>query len=253
MKELLLFGGTSEEHVLLAALTHLPVSVTVCVASEYGRSLLPEQSDRLEIQVGRKDTEEIFNLLDTGRFFAVVDATHPYAVEVTRSLREAADRTGTAYLRLLRRESEPGSGIPVPDMAAAAGLLCTMPGPALLTTGSKELKAFTVVPDFAQRLYVRVLPSAEVIRSCLSLGFAPGRILAMQGPFSTELNLAILRQYSIRTLVTKDGGKEGGFPEKLAAAEEAGAQVIVVRRPREEGLSREEVLKRLAVLLEEVT
>lgn len=251
MKELLLFGGTSEAHLLLSALTHLPVAVTVCVATEYGRALLPEQSDRLRVLAGRKDAAEIFRLLGTGRFSAVIDATHPYAVEVTRALRDSAARTGTAYLRLLRRESNIGSGILVPDMAAAAELVCAMPGPALLTTGSKELGPFTSVPDFARRLYVRVLPSVEVIRSCLSLGFAPGRIIAMQGPFSKELNLALLRQFSIRTLVTKDGGKEGGFPEKLAAAEEVGAQMIVVRRPREEGLGREEVLARLTGLLEE--
>ena len=65
----------------------------------------------------------------------------------------------------------------------------------------------------------------------------------MQGPFSREMNTATIRQYDIRWLVTKDGGAAGGFPEKAAAARETGAGLLVLRRPEEDGLDFETVLK----------
>ena len=64
----------------------------------------------------------------------------------------------------------------------------------------------------------------------------------MQGPFSKEMNAATIRQYGIRFLVSKDGGEAGGFAEKAAAAGETGAELIVIRRPEEDGLGFDEVL-----------
>ena len=68
-------------------------------------------------------------------------------------------------------------------------------------------------------------------------------ILALQGPFSQELNEALIRQYHIEYLVTKDGGPAGGFAEKAAAAKAAGIGLVLIRRPREDGLGYEDVLQ----------
>ena len=68
----------------------------------------------------------------------------------------------------------------------------------------------------------------------------------MQGPFSKELNVALLKQYHIKTLVTKDTGGYGGFREKAEAAREAGCALLVVERPRAEtGLTLEECKEKL--------
>ena len=56
----------------------------------------------------------------------------------------------------------------------------------------------------------------------------------MQGPFSRELNLALLRQFAIRTLVTKESGDFGGFREKAEAARAAGCALLMVERPHQE-------------------
>ena len=90
-------------------------------------------------------------------------------------------------------------------------------GAALITTGSKGLAAFTRIPDFARRLYPRVLPRIKSIQTCLDLGFAASRIIAMQGPFSKELNRELMRQFDIKILVTKESGSAGSFPKKAAA------------------------------------
>ena len=57
----------------------------------------------------------------------------------------------------------------------------------------------------------------------------------MQGPFSRELNEAMLKQFHIAYFVTKDGGGPGGFDAKVVAARAAGAQLILIRRPADAG------------------
>ena len=104
----------------------------------------------------------------------------------------------------------------------------------MLTTGSKELEAYTAVQDFQTRLFPRVLPTASVLEKCAALGFPGAHIIAMQGPFSQAMNAALLRETGAEILVTKDTGVSGGFAEKVAAAEEVGAKVLVIARPRVE-------------------
>ena len=64
----------------------------------------------------------------------------------------------------------------------------------------------------------------------------------MQGPFGKELNIALMHQFAIRWLVTKDGGNPGGFAEKLEAARVCGVRSIVIRRPADQGESYEAIL-----------
>ena len=64
-------------------------------------------------------------------------------------------------------------------------------------------------------------------------------IIAMQGPFSLALNVALMQQFGVRYLVTKDGGAAGGFAEKVQAAARTGAQLVVLRRPPETGETEE--------------
>ena len=120
------------------------------------------------------------------------------------------------------------------DTEQAAHLLEEIEGNILLTTGSKELPAYRQVKGFAERFYPRVLPLANVVESCLALGIPAAHLIAMQGPFSQEMNLAMIRQWNISCLVTKESGKTGGVDQKLAAAKQAGISVLLIRRPSEQ-------------------
>lgn len=250
MKKLLIFGGTSEEHDLLEALEPFGLETILCVASDYGRMMAPEGNRRLRVRTGRLDANQIGALIRREGFFCVIDSTHPYAVEATKNIKAAALETGISYLRLLREKSDTDSAIVVRSIGEAAKALDKSSGNVLLTTGSKELSAFTGVRDFAHRLYARVLPTAESINACLENGFLPHHIIAMHGPFSHELNIAIMRQFDIRLLVTKDGGRAGGYPDKLSAARALNADVIVIRRPEEDGLKLADIHAAVSKLLE---
>ena len=243
---ILLFGGTAEGRELAQWLLDQHIPALVCVATEYGETLLPPG---VEAHVGRLDRAEMEQLMASRPFTHVVDATHPYAVEVTANIKAAAEAAGLPRLRLVRVSDGEDGCHKAEDMATAAYMLEQLPGNVLLTTGSKELDAFAK-PGLAERCYPRVLPMADSLDRCLKLGFPPKNIICMQGPFSKdfskELNVALLRQYRIKTLVTKDTGGYGGFREKAEAAHEAGAALLVVGRPnRETGLTMEEIQERL--------
>jgi precorrin-2 dehydrogenase/sirohydrochlorin ferrochelatase/precorrin-6A/cobalt-precorrin-6A reductase len=111
--------------------------------------------------------------------------------------------------------------------------------------GSKELPAFASVRNARRRLFARVLPTSAVIAQCEKLGYDAGHLIAMQGPFSESMNEQMLAMTGASVLVTKDGGDAGGMREKLEAAQKAGAEVIVIARPEEEGFTAAEVLLKL--------
>ncbi len=241
--ELLIFGGTSEGAELARLLPKRGYRVTVSVATDYGALMLADCT--ADVQGGRLDAAEMAELMGSRPCPAGSDATHPSADRATEHIRAAAETVGLPYRRLLRPE---GREEPVWLTAAtaqeAAQRLNGLPGNVLLTTGSKDLAAFTAVEGYEQRLWVRILASEESLHNAISLGYPPNHIIAMHGPFSKELNLALLRQFQIQTLVTKRSGKAGGFWEKAEAAQEAGAALLVIQRPsRETGLTLEELLK----------
>lgn len=227
-----IFGGTTEGRTLSRELAQQGAAVTVCVATAYGKE---EQGEApgIEVLAGRLDAAAMARVISGADI--CVDATHPYAQEASRNIRAACGQAQVKLLRLLRDKSQVPSGAAVfPTPTEAAAWLQTTAGNILLATGAKELNAFASLGG--ARLYPRVLPSHESLTACETAGIPRSNILALQGPFSREMNEALIRQYHIRFLVTKDGGTAGGFAEKAAAAAATGAQLILIRRPDEDGL-----------------
>ena len=245
MRPVLVFAGTSEGRKIVGELCALGAPCTACVATGYGREMLPPAGN-VRILSGRMDAEEIRRTILALSCGLVVDATHPYAVQASENIRKACARTGTEYLRVARAKGREKGGERFPDAQAIVRRLNGISGNILLTTGSKGLPDFTGVTDYRRRVYVRVLPAAASLERCARLGYPMSHVVAMQGPFSEELNIALLRQFSIAALVTKDSGRPGGFEEKAAAAEKLGiALLILERRGPDEGFSLEQALTEL--------
>ena len=213
MAEILIFSGTTEGRELAEALCARQIDCVASVATEYGREVMRRQ-EHLVIREGRMSEPEMEELMRTGAFLAVVDATHPYAVEVTEHIKESAKKTNLPYLRLSRstaaeREIAEHEWMihTVADTQECVELLSKLPGNILLTTGSKELHAYAAREEIRKRLFVRVLPGVESIEICHREQIPGKQIIAMQGPFGTELNEALIRQYDIGVLVTKESGQ----------------------------------------------
>lgn len=260
MYKVLLFGGTVEGRTVAEYLNENKIPAMVCVATEYGESLLP-QGEYLELshdRLNEKQMEEKMLQMEDG---LVIDATHPYAQVVTENIEAACERTGTAYLRVVRQESqrleEEETITYVKSIREAVEYLEGTSGNILVTTGSKELASYTSLTDYQERIYARVLSLVEVVSSCASLGIEGKHLLCMQGPFSKEMNVALIHQFDIAWMVSKESGRAGGFLEKYQAAKETGCKMIVIGRPKEEhGVELEECigyLKRRFVSEENVT
>ena len=238
MYKAIVFAGTTEGYALCEFLAENRVSVYACAATEYGGSLLQE-NEFLHVSAGRLKTEDMEELFRKENPEIVLDATHPYAAEVTKNIRTACESAGVLYQRILRPEGEKNSeAIYVESTEEAAAFLSGTEGNIFLTTGSKELAKFTGIPDYKERLFARVLSIPSVIRSCAELGIEGKHLIGMQGPFSAEINEAMLRQFQCSYLVTKDTGLAGGFPEKMEACQRCGVTPVIIGRPlKEAGLS----------------
>ena len=230
-----MFSGTTEGRRFSQKLAAMGAEVTVCVATPLGAEEQGEMAG-ITVHAGRLLPDAMAALL-TGADLCV-DATHPYAVDVTRNIRAAAAQAGVEYRRLLRAQSPLPEGCAVFETAAqAAAYLAGTAGNVLLATGAKELAVFAALDP--ARLYPRVLPTPEGIAACEAANIPHRNIIAMQGPFSLALNVALMQQFGVRYLVTKDGGAAGGFAEKVQAAARTGAQLVVLRRPPETGETEE--------------
>lgn len=255
MKDVLIFAGTTEGRRLSEYLVQAGIPHTLCVATAYGAQLLTEHP-LCHIRCGRMDAAQIRQLLEATDFSAVVDATHPYAVCVTEQIQEALAGRELPYLRLVRACGAPQASqeqrlVYFASHEACAQALTAVHGKVLLTIGSKELAVYCADRQLRQRLLVRVLPAEESLRGCAAQGLDGRQLLAMHGPFSAELNEALLRQYDIRCLVTKQSGSAGGYEEKVQAAARCGIPLFVIGRPKEAdcgGYSFDEVCARLEQL-----
>ena len=233
MPEIVIFGGTSEGRKEAEKLLAQGRDITVSVTSEYARSLLPP---RMKCHVAILSRQAMLAWLSDMRPGLVIDATHPYALQVTENIRKCCSVLGIPYERKERpvqaaswREDVQH----VADAETAARALETTEGPVLLTTGSHTLPPYTRAVDPA-RLFVRVLPTKEALGLCEAAGIPASHIIAMQGPFTMALNAALYDQLGICTMVTKDSGKDGGVEEKVIPALQRQIHVIMIDRPGEE-------------------
>ena len=238
MNKVIVFAGTTEGREICSFLKKYEIASLACTATEYGKCRI-EEGGALTVRSGRMTEEEMEQLFGEEQPEMVIDATHPYADLVSENIRSACEKAGKTYLRLLRPSlaADP-SCVMVDTTEEAVSYLAGTEGKILVTTGSKELAGFTGMKDYQNRLYARVLSLPNVMKACAELGFEGKHLIGMQGPFSRELNAAMLRQYDCRYLVTKDTGKAGGFQEKIDAALECDAVPVIIGRPlKEEGMS----------------
>lgn len=252
--KILIFSGTSEGHELARYMENKGIleMADFSVATEYGEQIMKDVPDA-NIIMGPMNLEEMTELLYFGNYGIVIDGTHPFAQLASENIRRATEKTNVTYLRLIRDEEDftsDGNIIIVDSIGEAVEELNKTDEKFLLSTGVKDLPTFSKILDFQNRAVARVLPFISSIQACNESGVKNNHIIAMQGPFSEELNVATMNQYGLTTLVTKSTGKAGGLAEKLSVAKK-GYKVIVIGRPvKEVGLSLEEVMERLDGLYE---
>ena len=251
MSKILIFAGTTEGRKLAEVLSGKNIECIVCVATEYGNEIMPELCG-ITKRIGRLDATQMEQLIIEEKIETVIDATHPFATVVTENIKQACDCLKVKYMRLKRDTS---AGMYTDDITifsdskACAKALEETRGNILLTTGSKELPIYCQNEQVKERLYVRVLPGQESMSICVAQDINKSRIIAMQGPFSQKLNEALIEQFDIKYLVTKESGRVGGLDEKILAAKNCGIDTYLIGSPEQgDGMTIEQVLLELGIV-----
>ena len=231
---ILVLAGTVEGRQLALALQGEGHQLVASVCTPYGRDLMLKSGVK-QVRQGALEFQELFALLKKGGFRLIVDATHPYAVTISRYSMVAAQRLGIPYLRLERAFQV----LPQDDLICCIDTLEQLPaflypGCRILSTiGSKNLARLAELTAVKKaELVARVLPASQLIQKCEEIGLAPGNIIAMKGPFSMEMNRVLYKKYRIEVVLSKESGLEGGFMEKLQAAQELSIPMVVLTRPK---------------------
>ena len=249
MSDVIIFGGTTEGRRLAEFCGEHKIQTVVCVVSEYGEMLVPESTS---VRVIRRalEKDEMEALFVAEKPSLVLDATHPYARVVTENVTQVCQKMGIVWYRVLRKSEletkNADSIVTVDSVDQAVEWLKSHEGTVLVTTGSKELVKYTAIPDYKERIFARILPDSQALLNSETLGFPRNHMIAMQGPFSLEMNIATMRMTGANYLVTKESGHAGGFLDKIHAAEVVGATALVIGRPlKETGISLEEACQYL--------
>ena len=244
MSGVFIFSGTVEGRTLSKQLADAGADVHVRVATEYGAEVMG-YDDNIDVKVGScGGAEGIANVIRENGYDIVVDATHPYALNITEHIKQACEATGAFYIRLKRSDSDTDSDriVKVSTVQEAVDYLKDKEGNILASTGSKDIALYTQIPDYRERVTARVLSTMESVQKCAEYGFSGKNLICAQGPFSEDTNYATLKQIDAKYIVTKDSGTAGGYEDKVRAAMRAGATVVLIERPKEEGSSYEEVV-----------
>lgn len=258
MKKIVIFGGTSEGRLLAKYCDENFIPAIVCVATEYGTELLEEYKN-ISVSEGRKDEEAMKKLFLDNNVEKVYDATHPYAKIVSENIIKVCNELELEYVRILRDSKVLDKTLEkyykeFENIEEVVDYLKDKNEKVLIATGSKELYKYKELE--VKNLYPRVLANMIGIKACEDIGIPSANIIAMQGPFDIDTNVALLKKYACKYLITKESGDIGGFSEKIEACKKVDAKALVIKRPtKEEGISLEEAisgLKDLKYDIEEV-
>ncbi|MEN9355238.1 MAG: cobalt-precorrin-6A reductase [Fibrobacterota bacterium] len=187
----------------------------------------------LRLRRGRMDKTEFVKLIRSESIEALIDASHPFAVELHATLAQASHECGIPRLRYERPAPElPSDAQEVPDHEEAARRALVPGAVVALTTGSRTLELYSrLATERGATLWARIADSQESRTCAARAGIPPERLLWARGPFSVEDTCTFLRQSGASVLVAKDSGHEGGILERIEACRRTGVKAMVVSRP----------------------
>ncbi len=235
MSKVIVFGGTTEGRQLAELLADKGIYSIYCVATEYGSEPIKE-SEYITVHSGRMTSDDMRGLYEKEQPDAIVNAIHPFAVvgktEIENSLFKYKP---VPFFRLAREDEklDDSSCTYFDSVEECEKALKETSGKILLTTGSKNLADFCKDEEIRNRIVARIIPNEESFDICHKNGLKGEQIIAMQGPFSTRMNIAFIKEIDARTIVLKESGKASGAASRIEAANACGIKAFVIRRPAE--------------------
>lgn len=226
-------GGTKDSRDFLEKIVKSTTDIIVTTATEYGGKLL----ENLPVKtLCKKLTYSMMvDFVKENSIDKIVDLSHPYAMEVSQNAIDISKELQIEYFRFEREEISflPQKYIEFDNIESLVEYLEGVKGNILVTLGSNNIPHFSKLKNLGN-FYFRTLPKWDMVKKCEDIGILPKNIIAMQGPFSKNINKAMIEQYDIKYLVTKQAGDTGGEREKIEAADEMNIEVVFLTRPKVE-------------------
>ncbi|MBD2502796.1 cobalt-precorrin-6A reductase [Anabaena azotica] len=224
MKRLLILGGTGDAAELSTKVANIPgIEAIASLAGRTREPILPSGNVRVG---GFGGADGLAEYLRKMQIDVLIDATHPFASQISENAAVAAREVGIPHLMLIRRPWEKQVGdrwMEVNSTSAAADVLENQAKRVFLTVGRQELAAFAHLQDIWFLMRMIDPPGADAL-------VPPGVILCDRGPFTLAQEREILIQHHIDTIVSKNSGGNATYA-KIIAARELGVQVVMVKRP----------------------
>lgn len=225
-----IIGGTCETVELVEKIRG-KMEYIITAATEAEREFLDDEN----LIVCRMDEKEVENFIRRNSINLVVDLSHPYAAEITKIARGAAEKFNINYIRYVRQKTKDIEDcIYLDSISQCREFLKCVNGCVFFTTGSKNIKDFESVRG-SNRFVYRVLPTLESIAECQKNNIKIKDVIAALGPFSEDLNLAMFKEYDADYVVMKDSGIKGGTDEKIQACRRLKIKAVIIGRSNEEG------------------
>ncbi|WP_315789319.1 cobalt-precorrin-6A reductase [Fischerella sp. JS2] len=224
MKRLLILGGTGDATELASKASMIKqIEVITSLAGRTRNPLVPTRMVRFG---GFGGEAGLVAYLRDAKIDLLIDATHPFAAQISWNAATAAASCNIPYLMFIRPAWKRVSGdewIEVDSVEVAASVLPEFAKRVFLTIGRQQLAAFASLDSiwFLMRLIDPPAPDALV---------PSGMILCDRGPFALENERRLLIKHQIDTLVSKNSGGDATYA-KIIAARELGVKVVMVKRP----------------------
>ncbi|MDK2565024.1 cobalt-precorrin-6A reductase [Romboutsia sedimentorum] len=231
---ILVLGGTSDSLDICDKINkYKNLSYILSVTTSYGENLATKHAKK--VINGRLSETEMMDFINENNIKKIIDATHPYAIEVSKNAIKCAKQKNIDYLRYERKslieQITYKNKYIVSNIEEACKIARQKGKNIFIGTGSKNLPQIVeCIPD--RNLIARVLPTTEVILGCEKLGLNADNIIAMKGPFSQNINEEFYKHYNIDIVITKESGIAGGFLEKVDACESLDIPVIIISREK---------------------
>ncbi|MCA6102675.1 cobalt-precorrin-6A reductase [Bradyrhizobium australafricanum] len=223
MMRALILGGTADANLLAAAIASAGIDA---VYSYGGRTAAPAEQPLPTRIGGFGGVSGLADYLRREAITHVIDATHPFAAEMSRNAIAACAQTTTPLLALERAPWDKTSGdrwVEVADVVSAAAALPGSPARVFLAIGRQHVAPFGARPQHAYTL--RFVDPPEQ-----ALPLPDADVIVSRGPFTLEGELAMMRARRIEWIVARNSGGTGARA-KIDAAHALGLPVIMITRP----------------------
>ena len=222
-------GGTKDSRDFLEKFIKYDKDIIVSTATEYGAKLIENLPVKTSSE--KMDKEAMLKFVDDNKITKVIDISHPYAFEVSKNAMEVAEEKNIEYFRFEREKIDilPKKYKNFEDIKSLIEDVENLEGNILVTLGSNNVPLFRGLKNLSN-IYFRILSRWDMVKKCEDNNILPKNIIAMQGPFTENMNIAMMEQFNIKYLITKKTGDTGGEREKVSACDKLDVEIIYLEK-----------------------